>query len=81
MKYKIDIPFELEINKCPHCELRFSIIAPWETEDAKDFRFQTFGFCPYCGESPNQPLKRENHKKCDICGGEHFGFECPNRRE
>jgi len=31
----------------------------------------------------NQALTSENHKHpvCNICGGEHFGFECPNKRE
>jgi len=29
----------------------------------------------------NKPLKRENHNNpvCNICGGEHFDFECPDR--
>jgi NMD protein affecting ribosome stability and mRNA decay len=55
-KYETSIPFELELNRCKKCELRFAIIAPWESEDGKDFVFQHYEFCPYCGErNPDMP--------------------------
>ena len=31
----------------------------------------------------NKPLKSENHKNpvCNICGKDHFDFECPDREK
>lgn len=56
MKYTIEIPFDLELNECLHCNMKFAIIFPNKTEEANEYWFQTFSFCPYCGMSPNQPL-------------------------
>ena len=56
LKYKIFVPLELDMNKCDHCGLRFTIIAPWESESGEEnenrFLFQTYNFCPYCGKPP-----------------------------